>query len=176
MIVIRQAKILDARSIAEIHVASWRETYPGIISDVVLQKMSVNEREASWAERLQGESGPLWVAADGEKVVGFAFGGPHRLDASAAPGVDPQDVSRFSAELYALYLLKGYQGQGLGRALFEAICSSLAATGHSNLLVWVLEKNPTKDFYAHLAGRPVAKKTIEIGVPLEEIAFGFEKI
>jgi hypothetical protein len=42
---IRRASQSDARAIAEVHVASWRETYRGIVPDAFLDALSVAERE-----------------------------------------------------------------------------------------------------------------------------------
>lgn len=50
----------------------------------------------------------------------------------------------------------------------------LIAAGLPSLLVWVLERNPSRRFYETLGGRPVAAKELEIaGVALREIAYGW---
>jgi hypothetical protein len=41
---IRQATIDDVPGIAHVHVASWKSTYKGIISDEYLSKLSVESR------------------------------------------------------------------------------------------------------------------------------------
>jgi len=42
---IRPATPEDARAIAEVHVASWRYAYRGLLPDDVLDRLSVEERE-----------------------------------------------------------------------------------------------------------------------------------
>jgi GNAT superfamily N-acetyltransferase len=44
---VRQARDGDVPSIAEIHVRSWRAAYRGILSDELLDGLSVSERETS---------------------------------------------------------------------------------------------------------------------------------
>ena len=84
--------------------------------------------------------------------VGFVSTGLCRDDGRAEAG-----------EIYALYLLRSAQGQGLGRALFQAGAEYLRAAGLSTIVVWVLVGNPAEAFYAHLGGQPAGQKTITIG-------------
>lgn len=132
----------DARAIAEVHVASWRATYAGLIPDRVLDSLTVAERTALWQRVLSG-GGWVIVARDGSRVVGFVSGGASRdADAGAAAG-----------EIVALYLLPDHHRRGLGRRLFAAACRRLAADGFRSLRLWVLAENPTRGFYRHLGGR-----------------------
>jgi len=45
---IRPALVYDARSIAEVHVESWKTTYTGIFPDTLLESLSFDDRESSW--------------------------------------------------------------------------------------------------------------------------------
>ncbi len=45
---IRTARPDDARSVAEVHVASWRHAYRGLLPDDYLERLSVDDREAMW--------------------------------------------------------------------------------------------------------------------------------
>jgi GNAT superfamily N-acetyltransferase len=77
-------------------------------------------------------------------------------------------------ELYAIYLLAPYQGQGIGRRLAITIVNRLMEEGMTALLIWVLAANPSRKFYERLGGRPVHEKPITIGgVSLTEIAYGW---
>ncbi|VWB18578.1 hypothetical protein [Burkholderia diffusa] len=49
---IRAATSVDARAIAEIHVASWRATYPGIMPASYLAGLSVQLRTTAWRDVL----------------------------------------------------------------------------------------------------------------------------
>ncbi|MDQ6831916.1 MAG: GNAT family N-acetyltransferase, partial [Chloroflexota bacterium] len=124
---IREAAAADAPAIARVHVESWRTTYRGIVSDEVLANLSVERRERSWVERLGKPGGPefVYVAVnDTEAVIGFASGGPER-----------EGDSVYTGELYAIYLLAGQQGKGIGRRLLRAVAERLAAMGHDAMLV-----------------------------------------
>jgi len=54
---LRAAVPADARAIAEIHVASWRSAYRGLLPDSLLDAMSVDELEQRWRSRLP--AGPV---------------------------------------------------------------------------------------------------------------------
>ena len=101
---IRPATVDDARAIAEVHVASWRATYRGVLPDAFLDRLSVDEREAQRREILEdtsGEWGTL-VAEEGGRVIGFAAFGPSRDD-DAPPG---------TGEVPAIYVAPEVVGTG----------------------------------------------------------------
>lgn len=143
MVRIADARPEEARAIAEAHVASWRETYSGLLPDRVLDSLSVPERAALWRRVMDG-GGWVIAARDGGRIVGFASGGAAR-DADAGPR---------DGEIIALYLLRSHHGRGHGRALFQAACRRLARDGFRSLRLWVLAGNPTRGFYGHLGGTP----------------------
>lgn len=147
------ARVEDARAIAEVHVASWRATYAGLIPDRVLDSLTVAERTALWQRVLAPGSGWVIVARDGDRVVGFVSGGAARDgDAEARDG-----------EILALYLLPEYHRRGIGRHLFAAACRRLAADGFRSLRLWVLAGNPTRGFYRRLGGRADRREDDLIG-------------
>lgn len=167
MLHVRPARIADAPAIAQVHVASWRETYPGIVPDDFLARLSVERREKMWTEALQesnGRASGIFVAETAEgDVVGFASGGKNRTPELG-----------FTGELYAIYLLKRHQGQGVGKLLFQAVVADLKRGGHESMMLWVLEGNRTVAFYKRMGGVPSGSKTEEIGgKPLNELALGW---
>lgn len=168
-IVIRKARAGDARGIAEIHVAAWRETYRGIVPDSYLDKLSVDEREARW-RRLDapGNRSFAFVAVDSaERIVGFASGGP-RSDG-------PED---YASELYAIYLLRTAQGHGIGRRLVAAVAREMAARGMLSLLLWVFRDNlPARRFYEALGGTLLTAQQFEIdGTLMTEVSYGWPDV
>src|SRR5580700_11026321 len=45
---LRKAELIDAPKIARVHVASWLETYKGILPDEMLAALSVERRTHAW--------------------------------------------------------------------------------------------------------------------------------
>lgn len=163
---IRPAGLADARAIAEVHVASWRAAYRGIIEADFLAELSVAEREASWRERLSVAGDPFSLVAEDAAgaVLGFARGGPER--GAEAPG---------RGEVYALYLAPEQRGRGAGRALFLALAEALRAAGMAETCVWALAANaPARRFYERLGGVLEAERILRIGMTDHpEVRYGY---
>ena len=133
----------DAEDLARVHIAAWRETYPGLLPDSYLARMSVpvyTRRFRAGLLRPREQEATL-VAADRSRLVGYASGGPSR---SRRPG---------EAEVMTLYVLKAAQGHGLGRGLMAGMARVFAANGATSLMLSVLRDNrPARRFYEHLGG------------------------
>jgi ribosomal protein S18 acetylase RimI-like enzyme len=169
MLLIRSAEMDDVPAIAAVHVDTWRTTYRGLIPQHYLDNLTVQNRSIGWVRLLEwGESKLITLVSevhDG-RVVGFVSGGPLR-------GRD----RRFQSEISLLYVQPAFQRAGHGRRLFLAASNRLACAGYKGLMVWVLAENPSRRFYEALGGEVVAETTrMFAGVPLREVAYGWEEI
>lgn len=163
---VRPAQVEDAASIAQVHITSWKTTYPGLIPQAYIDGLKVENSIAMWIEQLKQGVHPVFVAEENGTVFGFAAG-------SAI--IHP--VEGYDAELASIYLLASHQRRGAGRALVAAVARALQERDYGNCAVWALEANPACGFYQRLGGVPVARQPIEIGgVSLPEIAFGWPDI
>jgi ribosomal protein S18 acetylase RimI-like enzyme len=161
--IIRPALLGDAGAIALVHVESWRSTYAGIVPDSHLASLNINRRASMWRNSIMRGGGLIFVTETERGVEGFVTGGALR---------DP--IEGYDAEMYAIYLLREWQRQGMGRALVRALAGALVERGHKSMAVWVLDKNPAVGFYQRLGGIQIAQKGIEIGgMRLEELGFGW---
>jgi len=156
MFVIRPAEPADARALAEVHVAAWRESYRGLMPDAAIEAKSVADREAQWLRTLTtdrpGADVLVAEAAEGA-IVGFVSAGPQR-----DPGLGT------IGEIYAIYVLRAHQGRGIGRALFQAATRALLSRGIDSVGLWVLEGNdPASRFYERQGGRPGGTDEEEVG-------------
>ncbi|WP_368914616.1 N-acetyltransferase family protein [Exiguobacterium acetylicum] len=143
---IREARLEDALAIARVHIDAWRETYQGIIPDSYLAQLSYEKRTKQWEQTLVDQR--VYVVELEDEVVGFAQGGPNRRDAR-------------EGELYAIYVLRASQGQGLGKALFQRIIEDLAE--YEAMQVSVLRDNPACQFYERFGGQLLEESMIERG-------------
>lgn len=160
-LVIRRGVVADIGAVAKVHVQSWRESYAGIIPGCYLDQLSVAAHERHW-RRTMAAGGWLFVAQRNRHIVGFAAGGLSR---------SRRDIT---GEIYVLYVLRCCQGEGVGRALFDACHYELARSGCRGLLVWVLAENSARGFYEHLGGELAGESTVSIaGVKLREVAYAW---
>jgi ribosomal protein S18 acetylase RimI-like enzyme len=165
--VVRHAEIEDAAAIARVHVASWRTTYRGLLSDEFLDSLDGAGYEARWSRTLRDASTRVYVAADGREIVGFASGGRERAGEDGYEG-----------ELYAVYVLAEAQRHGHGVRLVQAVVSGLRELGLADMIVWVLRDNPgARKFYERLGGIFVREQPITIGsMVLREVAYGWRSL
>jgi ribosomal protein S18 acetylase RimI-like enzyme len=160
---IREATPDDARAIATVHVASWRSTYRGLLDDLYLDNLSVDDHEARWQRLLAGGNGDTFVAEEGGEVVGFASCGRER---------DQDPI--YLGELYAIYLLESHQRRGIGRLLVSVVAERLIELEYRSMLVWVLAANPSRAFYESLGGTFIRSRQMEIaGENKEEAGYGW---
>ena len=78
----------DARSIAEVQVASWRSAYAGVLPEHVLASMHVEEVAAAWhasISRPADARNRVLVALERNRVVGFAITLSLGIDLLGAP-------------------------------------------------------------------------------------------
>lgn len=158
----------DSRAIAEVHVLSWQHAYQGILPDVYLAKLSVEQREATWRESLAKPQPKVLVARSNAGVVGFvAFGGSR----------DP-DLPADCAEVWAIYLAPSAWSQGTGHRLWLAAWERLHSQGFQSASLWVIEGNRRAIAFYEAAGfkaEPDSLKRFEIaGTPLTELRYRFD--
>jgi GNAT superfamily N-acetyltransferase len=157
----------DAAALAEVHVTSWRETYPGLLPAPYLERMSAPVHARRWRRQLaNARSGEVVLAAEG----------PAGLTAYCAGALIGE--ARGEAEIFTLYVLKSAQGNGLGRRLFETAAMALQAQGARALNVWVLNGNGrARGFYGHLGGVAVDERAVRgWGGGLRETAYRWSDI
>jgi ribosomal protein S18 acetylase RimI-like enzyme len=182
----RPATIDDVPALAAVHLESWLATYRGIIADDYLDALDRATFEGYHRPRFAGEGQrndpnmPFVVACDGAgEMIGFARGGPTRTTSPTGDPLPGNPQQRFSAELYAIYLLPRYLGCGVGRAMFHQVVRELIELKHRSMCVWVLGTNPLgRRFYERMGGTLLPGESIitlgTAGYP--HIAYGWDDI
>lgn len=166
MYTLRAATVADAEGVAKVHVDSWRTTYRDLLPKEFLASLSYETRAQGWARAFgRNEPSELAFVAESEgEIVGFVTGGLARGEFDSYTGM-----------IYAIYLLDLHQKQGIGRALFEKARLALLERGMASFMLWVLDGNPTSDFYAHMGGKVIGSKQDVIGgQTVTEVAYGWD--
>jgi ribosomal protein S18 acetylase RimI-like enzyme len=171
---IRRAGPADANAIGSMHVASWHESYAGILPDEMLAGLSVKARADRWRKALLNPAAfgdaEVFVAEQGDSIFAFGACCRQRDKALAAAG--------FDGEISALYVLHAHQRQGAGRSLMDSMARGLLAAGCSAASLWVLRENaPARAFYEHLGGEIVGRKAdVRPNATLIEIAYAWRHL
>lgn len=170
----RAATPADVVSIASVHVASWRETYTGIMPDELLADQSVETRTSMWTEVFRNRElfncSEIFVAQDADRIIAFGSCGPQRDHTLTDGG--------FDGEIGGLYVLQSHQKRGVGRLLMAAMFEVLSGLGHTGASLWVLRDNqPARAFYKGLGGKIVGEKRDErFNGALAEVAYGWSDL
>ena len=142
MIEIRRATREDCREIAAVKHAVWNTTYRGIYSDERINNFDFERNRLVFESMVENPEVNLFVAADGEKIVGYSScGKPHR------------PFGEYTQEIGLLYVLKEYQRRGVGRRLFQTALEEIRKTGVGEFFVSVNKYNVNAiDFYVGMGG------------------------
>ncbi|WP_280771928.1 GNAT family N-acetyltransferase [Salipaludibacillus daqingensis] len=170
--IIRQAKLDDWKGIAHVHVDCLHSAYSETLPSNTLEKFTYIDREKRWQKDLQKSinGGTMTYVAEDQnnEIVGFALGGTMR---------DARLRIKYTGEIYGLYVHPDYQGQGLGKKLFESVAEHLASVHFSSMALWTFGNLDSCSFFKHLAGQQVyEKKTTVGGKELVEYAYGWDDI
>lgn len=127
----RGADILDAESIARVHVTAWQEAYAHLLPATFLASLNVAARAERWRGIIADPRTTVLVATIDDVVVGWA---------SAGPGRDPEAPR--DRELEGIYVLASTYGSGAGQALLDGVI------GDAPAYLWTADDNPRAEgFY-----------------------------
>jgi GNAT superfamily N-acetyltransferase len=130
--VIRRAGPSDAERLAALHVATWQQAYAGLLPETYLRSLRASQRLPMWQQLLaSGARVAVLVAEVDGEPVGFASGG------DATEGGTPGETG----EMWTLYLLRRFWGQGLGRQLHDTLLEELERRRIVSMHLWVLASN-----------------------------------
>jgi diamine N-acetyltransferase len=154
---IRRAGLADAEAIAAIGVSTFVETFghlypPRDLERYLEEAYSLGRTRADLADPAKAS----WILEAGDEVVGYALAGPCGLphpQATAACG-----------ELKRIYLLKAWQGGGLGARLFAQTIDWLQCEGPRAVWIGVWSENHRAlKFYARQGFEKAGEYDFHVG-------------
>lgn len=155
---LRRATKNDNATIAQLSVLCWQQSYRGIFTPDFLAQLEWEQR-ATGRKKFCSENKIVtgFIAEIAEQAIGFCDVGPARMIE------DMPIIDRSFGEIYAIYVLREFQKQGIGLALFKAACEYLINHGFARCIIWTLKENqPAIAFYnaigcIHQTGKKVFK-------------------
>ena len=136
----RPATLDDAEAMEAVRTATWKASYRGYVPDAYLDRMKLTASRVDQLRRAieNDEVFERAVAVADSEVIGMGVAGPpedKRLDAGVG-------------FVEALYVLPGWQGRGVGRALLEHLTVGLRVIGYRTAILWTLrDRCATRRFY-----------------------------
>lgn len=163
---IRKRTKEDCKDIAHVVTVAWNETYKGIVPDCFLDELKNNEEERAKKtfNEFDEQDNNQFVLEVDNKVVGFVNF-----------GVTGDESYQNCGEIFALYILSEYKGNGFGRKLVETVKNELKNMGYDKMIIACLKGNPSNDFYKHIGGVYV-KDGLYKRLQLEENVYYYDNI
>ena len=128
---------------------AWEETYRGLMPDSILEGRSMEK----WIERAKENPDNKYVALAGRNVIG-ALG--------FLPASRDFVTDKNSGEIVALYVLKDFQKQGVGKSLLKA---GLQDIKRRNVTLFVLKGNENAvGFYRKMGFEFTGKEIFDNGL------------
>lgn len=161
---VRPGLVDDARAIAAIQVASWRNAYADLWPTAALAGLDVDAIEASWRSALAEPPSAkhrMFTACAGPVVVGFL---------AIAPAADEESTG----EIVALEVSPARRGEGHDSRLLAAAADVLGQSNAGGIRTWVVSGDePRAEFYRSAGLAPTGLvRTIDIlGTEVSEEAW-----
>lgn len=139
---VRPGLVDDARAIAAIQVAAWRDTYRTLWPPAALDGLDIDAIETSWRSALSQPPTAkhrMFTACAGPVVVGFA---------AIAPAPDEESTG----EIVALEVSPARRGDGHSSRLLAACADVLRQSSASGVRVWVVSGDEHRAEFYRSAG------------------------
>lgn len=143
----------DIESIAEIKVSGWQSAYKGIIDDVYLVSMSVDEQ----IKVINNYSlDTIFVAEKDNEILGFC-----RFYDYDKPVYEDKEID---CEIREIYVKLDIKRQGIGSKLFAHTVNYFRQRGKKKLYLGVFKDNHNaRKFYEKMGGNPKGENDMEVG-------------
>lgn len=133
---------------AYVHATSWQETYVDVLEDHIIRKFDFENRKKMWSEFFEKDT-PLqgaYIVSDGDKLITIASW--------------REIFNRI--ELLTLYVLKDFQRQSIGKALFKQV-EKQAFEKDKPLITWVIKGNKARIFYEKMGMKFIKEEKKKLG-------------
>ncbi len=153
---ISYATALDARAIAEVHIASWRAAYRDLLPAPYLAALDVAELEARFRQTIEDRMCDVLLARRDGTLQGWLHCGP---------ALDP-DVPTTEGEIMAHNVAPSAWSSGVGQSLWLRAKDILIQRGYMTCILWLFAQDERAiRFYrsAGFAPTPSTPRRVELG-------------
>ncbi|HEY4914286.1 MAG TPA: N-acetylmuramic acid 6-phosphate etherase [Candidatus Dormibacteraeota bacterium] len=162
---LRAATAEDAPAIAHVFEACWRDLYPGLVPQPVIERVA-GAGLALWAGLLRPEA-TNWLVE--------VWGQPGEVSGVIRYGRDPDQIG--AGHVFSLYVDPGANGRGIGTALLRHAQEWFVENGLSRATLWVFEANArARGFYATQRWRPDGQSRVEPEFDTPEVRLSWQAI
>jgi L-amino acid N-acyltransferase YncA len=169
---VRPATPADADEIARIQIDTWRAAYAELLPAAVLDGLSLSDTADTWQQTIAQGPARVFVATEGQWLVGFAAAGlSPQSESASADGVPVPDADQVA--LVSTLLVEPRWGRrGHGGRLLAAVGEAMVADGLARGISWVAEADKASLGFFERAGWVTdgTVRTLDAGgQPLREV-------
>ena len=137
----RIAEHSDCSKIANLKKIVWNTTYRGIYKDELLDNFDIEKQTEKFEKMVDSETN-LYVVECNDDIIGyFSFGKPFH------------PYKNYEIEFGLLYLLKEYQGRGIGTSVFKFVRDEIRKMGVDKFYLCCNKYNyNAQKFYEKMGG------------------------
>lgn len=141
----RKASLSDCREIAAVKRQVWETTYRGIYPDAKIDGYDWQMQAEKFSSLLRQKEASLYVAEKNGKIIGYM-----------GCGKNFRKTFGETNEILLLYVLKEFQGCGIGRKFFMMAKDELRQNGCTEFLVACNKYNlSAQNFYRAMGGKVI---------------------
>lgn len=144
---IEVANASQCMELAKLKLAVWKTTYQGIYPSEKFDNFDFGSQEKKFKNWMLDKDGVFYVARDEKlnKLVGYCY-----------VGFSARAFKKGIPEIILLYILKEYQGCGIGRKFFEMSKNFLKEKGFDEFIISCNKYNlPAQKFYEKMGGKVI---------------------
>ena len=146
MPLIRPATPKDAATMSRIHALSWKAAYGDILPQAYLSQLPQEHWVPFFLHNLGKNGFKAYLSSLKGQAVGCVTFGPGRREIQGARQEGDW------GEIYSLYILPEYTGQGQGKALLQHALRQMKDAGQKGCYLWVLQENRDARGFYHAMG------------------------
>ena len=113
------------KELANIKKQVWQTTYKGIYPNEKVNDFNIDEQTKKFLDILTSSSIKLYVVKYNNRIIGYT-----------AIGKSPRRQNADFYELVLLYVLKEFQGKGIGKSLFNFAKEKLRELNHNYFMIY----------------------------------------
>jgi len=163
-ITIKKADISDIQTLAEIHSVSMITAFGGLFSEeIVLEFFGLQRRLMGFSKEIEKGSPKNYLVYNDDEPIGVLTYGPSRHI----------EVDSGTIELWRVYFIHGYWGQGAAKPAVDFIFTDIKAHGFKRVILWAMEENLRARRFYEKYGFSKTDKILdaEFGRPIRDVMY-----
>ena len=163
---IRYAELTDCKKLSIVKRQVWETTYRGIYPDEKLDNYDYKKHEEKFISIINNKNVELYIAEVENEIIGYM-----------ECGTPIRPFSDYNQEIGLLYLLKEYQGYGIGKKLFLLGYSRIKEKGVNEFFISCNKYNLNgQKFYEKMGGKIIHIDEDNVDKSIPQVKFHYDVV